>query len=99
MQLGIAELVGLRGGRLFHVRDARRSPELEDLPDLIVIAPPLLGLWELKSATRRITRGQLQVAELLARCDRLSTGIVRSVPRPGELGYDEALDLLRGGHH
>lgn len=73
----IAELVKLRGGRIWHLRDGRQAPELEDLPDLIIICPPVVALIELKSAKRRVTLGQAAVAALLDQCDTLVGGIYR----------------------
>ena len=84
----IAELVTLRGGRLWHLRDARNAPELEDLPDLIIVCPPVIALVELKSAKRRVTLGQAAVAALLEQCDTALGGIVR----PWDL--DELLERL-----
>lgn len=93
MEQAIRDLI--RGkGRIFHLRDARTSPELADLPDLIVIAPPVLAILELKSFRRKATTGQIEVMQLLADCSQLVTGIVRIEPREGEMSFDEVLSML-----
>jgi hypothetical protein len=77
MQETIEELVERKGGRLFHVRNTGKSPEMVDFPDLVIICPPVLAIVELKSLKREITPGQQRVADLLAACDSLVVGIVR----------------------
>ena len=89
MQKTIEDLVEMKHGRVFHVRNTSRAPELEDLPDLIIICPPIVGLIELKSLKRKITPGQQRVADLLDACDSLIVGIYR----PWQL--DELLEALR----
>ncbi len=100
MEAAIRDLVALRHGKVFHLRDARRAPELADLPDLIVLLPPspgrpgLVALLELKSHRRPVTPGQAEVAGLVASAGRVVGGIVRANPREGELSYDDILSLL-----
>lgn len=94
MEEAIRDLVKHKHGRVFHLRDASRAPELVDLPDLIVLLPGLVALLELKSARRAVTPGQAEVAGLVASAGRVVGGIVRAVPRAGEIGYDEMLELL-----
>jgi hypothetical protein len=91
----IEHLVTLFGGRLFHLRDARSAPELVDLPDLLIVCPPLLAVVELKSPARHVTSGQQSIVDLLACCDRFFTGIVRPDPKPGETSYDDFLAILK----
>lgn len=95
MERTIREGVEHLGGRCFHVRDSRKQG-VEDMPDLFVIAPwcRTVAHLELKSQRRIITPGQAQVLELLARCDRLVSGIVRPNPKPGEISLDDALNLI-----
>lgn len=102
MEDAIRKLVKLRGGRTFHLRDARQAPELEDLPDLIVLLPPnasgtgQVAIIELKSQKRRMTNGQREVRELLAGPISFLGGVVRPVPRSGERSYDDFLEWLKG---
>lgn len=84
----------VRGGIAFHVRKAQ-GQDLEGLPDAILIAPPVVGLFELKTQRDRLSERQRYVLDLLARCDRIASGIVRPNPRDGELSLDDALELLR----
>jgi hypothetical protein len=96
MERTIRELVDLRGGRLFHLRDARQAPELEDLPDLIVLLPGQAAIVELKSQRRRLTSGQRQVRELLRGPIAFFGGVVRPMPKVDEQSYDDFLDWLKG---
>ena len=99
MEDAVRKLVALNGGRLFHLRDARQAPELEDLQDWLIVAPWLnaVVLAEAKSAKRRITPGQQAVIELCRECWRFESFVVRSVdPKPGEVGYDDFLEWLKG---
>lgn len=90
----IEQKVDYLGGRLWHVNRSDECPELTDLPDLIVIVPGLAALVELKSQRRTVTRGQREVAALLATAERFWGGIVRPVPRAGEMSYDAFLEML-----
>jgi hypothetical protein len=94
MEDAIRDLVGTRG-RVYHLRDARNAPELADLPDLLIFAPPVIALVELKSQRRKVAPGQAEVIGLLSRCDELIAGIVRPEPREDEWSYDDLLALLR----
>jgi len=95
MRKALTDLVTVRGGRLWFVRDSRRAPETEDMPDVLILVPGLAVIAELKSQRRRLTAGQMQVAELLASCERAVCGVVRPIPKAGEMGYDELLEALR----
>lgn len=95
MEHAIRRAVSLKGGRCWHLGDARNAPELTDLTDLIVVVPGVAALAELKSMRRVVTPGQREVADLLATVERFVGGIVRPVPRNGEMSYDEFLDALR----
>jgi hypothetical protein len=77
MEQTIRDLVELRGGHVFHLRDARNAPEMEGFPDLVIICPPVLALVELKSAKRKIEPKQAIVNAMLGECTRLVTGIYR----------------------
>lgn len=94
MQDAIQEIVTLKGGKLWHLRDARKAPELTDLTDLIIVVPGFASLVEVKSQRRIVTPGQMDVAALLATVTRFWGGVVRPMPREGELSYDEFVAML-----
>ncbi len=94
-QSTIKEAVELLGGRCWWVRDSR-GMDVEDQPDLLIVCPPLVALFEVKSQRRHVTPGQMHVLDLLVGCDRVVSGVVRPEPRPGELSLDDALALLKG---
>lgn len=96
MQEAIAELVELRGGRLWHVRDSR-ALGVEDAPDLMIVVPGLAAWIEVKSQSRPVTPGQQEVAALLASVTKFVGGVMRPDPKPGELSYEEVLRLLGDG--
>lgn len=97
MLAAIRDVVERRGGRVFHIRDSRRAPETADMPDVLLILPPFVGVLELKSMRRKITPGQADVLALLEECDRLLTGIVRPErASAAEYGFDMLLDILKG---
>jgi hypothetical protein len=101
MEAAIRELVERRGGRVFHVNDARFAPGMTDWPDLAIVAPWLAGgtvvFVELKSWTRRVTSGQEAVLGLLRGCTRAETLLVRSEPKhAGETAYDDFVRYLEG---
>ena len=96
MEEAIRELTeGYRGGKVFHIRNSSKAPEMEGFPDLVIISPPWLAIVELKSQEREVTVGQRRVLTLLEGVTRLHTGIVRPEPHPGETGYAEFLELLK----
>ena len=98
MLAAITDLVTLKGGRLWHLHDARTAPELVDLWDTTAILPGgLLVCLEVKSQARPFeSAGQEAVCRMLESVGRVVTGVVRPVPKPGEYSYDEVLDILRG---
>lgn len=98
MRDAIIEIVTCRGGKVFFVHDSRSAPATADLPDLIVIAPWMRAVFlvELKSQRRPVTTGQAEVLALLAGCRTVISGIVRPVPREGEMSYDQFLGWLDG---
>lgn len=93
MERTITEAVELLGGRVFSVRDSR-GLNVQDMPDLLIILPPVVALLELKSQRRKITDGQLDVLAMLAECDRVVSGVVRPDPKDGEISLDEALEVI-----
>ena len=96
MLAGLEQIVQLKGGRCWHIRDSRNCPETADLWDTTILLPGLLVAVELKSQRRPFeSAGQAAVASVLATVERAVCGVVRPVPKPGELSYDEVLDLLR----
>lgn len=97
MRDAIAELVSLRGGRMFYLRDSRSAPEMEDWPDLHLILPHkrTVAHVELKSQRRIVTPGQAVVLALLQECDRAESFVVRTEPRDEtETSYDAFLEWL-----
>ncbi len=95
LEATIREAVALRGGRCWHVRDSR-GLDVEDMPDLLIVCPPVLALIELKSQRRNVTAGQAHVLELVWQCNVIVSGIVRPVPRSGEMSLDQLLAMLDG---
>ena len=102
IEAAIKDAVEALGGRVWHVRDSRRM-DVEDMLDLLVIVPAregrpgIVALLETKSQYRPITAGQKLVLDLLTGCTRLVSGVVRLIPKPGELSLDDALSELTGG--
>lgn len=94
MEAAIRDLVALRGGRCWHVNDARSSPEMADAPDLLILLPGAAFWIEVKSQQRRVTAGQQEVAALMATVTRFVGGTVRPNPREGEMAFDELIALL-----
>jgi hypothetical protein len=96
MERGIRDAVP--DGYVFHVDDSRKVPGMEHFPDLVVVSPRhrLVAFLELKSQKRKITPGQQSVIATLQSCDIVRAGIVRPVPHPGEIGYDEIVAMLGG---
>lgn len=94
MMDAIRQAVAFKGGKSWHLNDARTSPELEDLPDLIIVCDEWVGLLELKSQTRAVTAGQQEVAGMLRCAKRVVAGVVRPMPRVGELAYDDVIRWL-----
>lgn len=90
MEQAIRELVQLRGGRCWSVRDSRGFA-IVDMPDLIIVLPPKVIFCELKSQRRALTPGQAATLQLLGECTRVEACVVRPVPHDGEIGYDALL--------
>ncbi|MGI8406048.1 MAG: hypothetical protein ACR2OE_15025 [Thermomicrobiales bacterium] len=93
MEAAIREAVEYQGGRVWAIRDSRKMA-VTDMPDLIVVLPPLVALLELKSQRRHVTDGQRVVLDLLSGCTEVTSGIVRPIARAGEMSYDDALRML-----
>ena len=94
MQLAIEQLIGLRQGRVWHVRRSDVAPELVDLPDLLILDPAgnRAVLAELKSQKRSITAGQAAVLALASQCQHFHSFTVRPEPRDEtETSYDAFL--------
>lgn len=94
MRSAIAELVALKGGRLFFVRDSRQAPEMTDFPDLVILLPPRVLFVELKSHRRATTAGQAEVIAMLEGCGDVDAIVVRPVPRAGEMAYADFIAFL-----
>lgn len=65
-QAEIVELARLRGWVEFHQFDSRRSRE--GWPDLVLIRPPRVLFWEVKSEHGRATEDQLATLAALQDC-------------------------------
>lgn len=95
IEKAIRDAVEALGGRCWHVRDSR-GMDVEDMPDLLIVLPPIVALIELKSQRRQVTPGQEQVLDLLSGCRRIVSGIVRPHPKPGEMSQDDVLAIIQG---
>ena len=93
LELAIAEYVARNGGRCWHVRDSR-GMNVVDMPDLLIILPPMIGLIELKSQRRKVTAGQHEVLRLISECRVIESGIVRPIPQEGEMSLDDVLEVM-----
>lgn len=94
MEAAIRDLVARKGGWAWHVKDARQSPEMAHAPDLFILVPGAAFWIELKSQRRTTTPGQKEVAALMITVTRFVGGIVRPVPREGEMAFDELIKML-----
>lgn len=96
MQAGLDQIVRLKGGRSWHLEDARNAPELVDIWDTTILLPGWVFLLELKSNHRGFeSAGQAEVAARLNDIRRVVSGVVRPEPvSPNEYSYDELLDIL-----
>jgi hypothetical protein len=99
MTAGIRDLVSRLGGLVYHVENSSRSPELVNLPDLLILLPgrQLVCFAEIKSQRRSVTPGQRLVLDHLADCTRCEAFVVRPEPIDSdETSYDDFLDWLAG---
>jgi len=94
MMATVAELVQIKGGRMWHVRRSDNAPETEDMPDWIILIPGRVLVVEAKSQGRAVTLGQQQVKDLMASVREQTCAIVRPEPREGEMGFDELLGII-----
>lgn len=86
-----SDLAAAGGGHCFHIRDAR-GQQVAGCPDIILAIEPVIALYELKTQRDVTSPLQARVLDLLTRCDRIESGIVRPVPKQaGELTMDEAV--------
>jgi hypothetical protein len=60
----------------FHVLDAR-GQQMTSWPDLVIVQPPILRLWELKTQRGTASDGQAALLALLRQCDRLDVECYR----------------------
>lgn len=99
MEEAIREAVKPQGGRVFHINDSRRTPEMEDWVDLVIVLPRrgVVALVELKSAKRKVEPGQAALMADLQACHRLESWFVRAgEARTGEISYDDLMRWLEG---
>jgi hypothetical protein len=80
-------------GFVFHVRQAR-GQRLVGLTDVIAIVGETLGAFEIKTQRDRVSERQYAVLNALAAVRRVETGIVRPIPKDGEITLDEAIRRL-----
>ena len=83
-------------GFTFHLRDGR-GQRVEGLPDLITILPDfvggcgVVGLFEVKTQRDRVSARQAAILAALDACNSVVSGIIRPIPKEGELSIDDAL--------
>lgn len=75
LQQQIIDLAEITGWWTFHVRDSRGSNP--GWPDLVLLRPPNLILWEVKTERGRVRPEQQAVIDALMQVEHVSTGIVR----------------------
>lgn len=100
MRGAITEAVEHQGGRVFYINDSRRTPEMADWVDLVLVLPRrgVVALVELKSARRQVTPGQAALMADLEACHRMEAWVVRAGEgRAGEIEYDDLMRWLEGG--
>lgn len=90
----IKDYVERWGGRCWHVRDSRRK-DVTDMPDLLIVLPPVVALIETKSQRRTVTLGQQAVMAQLELCDEVVAGVVRPAPRVNEWSVEQLFRLFR----
>ncbi len=93
MQDGIVAHARLHGWTDYHTYDSRRSPQ--GFPDLVLVRPPEVLFWELKTTKGRVRPQQRTWLDLLGSCQSVEAALIR----PAD--YDRALSRLarraRGG--
>lgn len=87
LQEQLVHVARLLGWEVFHTFDSRRTEWGE--PDLRLLRPPRVMLWELKTERGQLTPAQQRIGEKLLQCP----GIEYRVVRPSTV--DEALEALR----
>jgi hypothetical protein len=71
----VTDLCDVLGLPWYHANQPQR--DRGGFPDLVIVQPPFLRLWELKSQRGRLRPGQAMFLEELARCDRLDVRVLR----------------------
>lgn len=74
-QLTITDLCDTLHLPWFHDQDSRRNNS--GFPDLVIPAPPVLHLWEMKAATGRMRPEQVVWGDYLSRCTMLDYRVLR----------------------
>lgn len=86
LQSALIEHAQLHGWMTYHTHDSRHSAA--GFPDLVLIRPPDLILWELKDAKRRVTPEQQHWLDQLVSVSNVEAAVIR----PAD--YDRALARL-----
>lgn len=100
MRAAIDDLVRLKAGRLFYIRDSRGAAETEGMLDLQLILPHMrtVAMVELKSQNRKLTPEQMDVLAMLQECNRVESFVCRPEPRDEtEVSLDRLLGWINGG--
>ena len=94
MQEAIRRAAIAHGYAVYHTHDSRHSPA--GFPDVIAIKGGRVLVLELKAQRGRVSDAQW--AWLAAWASTGATvAVVRPEPRDGEISFDDALALIRGG--
>ena len=75
LQEALIEAAGWGGWLAFHPYDSRRSAP--GFPDLVLVRPPELIFWELKSAKGRVTPDQHQWIDALEQVPNIEAAVIR----------------------
>ena len=74
-QSQVVRLARQLGWRVFFTSNSKGSPP--GWPDLVLVRPPHMLMWELKSERGLVTATQAETLDLLMACTELGVGVVR----------------------